>query len=115
MTVSTVLVACGLAVLRGLGGALGILLSAGGRAALPNLAGWQVAVSPASVRLAILFAARVGVAFGRWPPRRAASLAPIEALRQESIRYFEARYSIRSILVMIPTILFPRWTTATLS
>ncbi len=65
------------------GGALGLLLGLGGSFALQRLAGWNATVSPESVVLAFAFSAGVGVFFGIWPARRAASLAPIESLRYE--------------------------------
>ncbi|HSK81736.1 MAG TPA: multidrug ABC transporter substrate-binding protein, partial [Thermoanaerobaculia bacterium] len=48
-----------------------------------RLAGWNTAVSPDAILVAFLFSAAVGVFFGWWPARRAASLDPIEALRYE--------------------------------
>lgn len=65
------------------GGALGLLLGVGGSMALQKLAGWNTAVSVEAVVLAFSFAAAVGLFFGLWPARRAAGLAPIEALRYE--------------------------------
>jgi putative ABC transport system permease protein len=65
------------------GGALGLLVGVAGSALLRRLAGWNVAVAPESVLLALGFSAAVGLFFGLWPARRAAALAPIEALRYE--------------------------------
>jgi putative ABC transport system permease protein len=65
------------------GGAIGLLLGVGGSYALQRIAGWNTAVSPESVVLAFAFSGGVGVFFGIWPARRAASLTPIESLRYE--------------------------------
>jgi putative ABC transport system permease protein len=50
---------------------------------LQKVAGWTVVVAPEAIVVAIAFSATVGVFFGIWPARRAASLAPIESLRYE--------------------------------
>ncbi len=65
------------------GGALGVLLGLGGAMALQRLAGWNTAISVQAVVVAFAFSAAVGIFFGLWPARRAASLDPIESLRYE--------------------------------
>ncbi|MCK8503136.1 MULTISPECIES: ABC transporter permease [Myxococcus] len=65
------------------GGTLGLALGVGGAALLQKLMGWTMVVAPEAIILAIAFSATVGVFFGIWPARRAASLAPIESLRYE--------------------------------
>jgi putative ABC transport system permease protein len=65
------------------GGIIGILVGVGGAAALQRAAGWNTSVSPDAIIIAFFFSAAVGVFFGLWPARRAASLDPIEALRYE--------------------------------
>ncbi|MFY2557141.1 ABC transporter permease [Corallococcus terminator] len=65
------------------GGTLGLILGVGGAALLQKLMGWTMVVAPEAIVVAIAFSASVGVFFGIWPARRAASLAPIESLRYE--------------------------------
>jgi putative ABC transport system permease protein len=65
------------------GGLMGIAVGYGSSSALSNLANWNTTVSPQAVGLAVVFSASVGLFFGIWPARRAASLDPIEALRHE--------------------------------
>jgi putative ABC transport system permease protein len=65
------------------GGLLGVLLGIGTAVALSRIMQWNTLISPAAVTLAFGFSALVGLFFGIWPARRAASLDPIVALRYE--------------------------------
>jgi putative ABC transport system permease protein len=66
-----------------IGGLIGVLLGIGGSYAIGHFAEWRVALSVASIVLAVGFAAVVGIFFGFYPARKAAALSPIEALRYE--------------------------------
>ncbi len=66
-----------------LGGALGIALGAGTAVLMRESFGWNAAVALDSVAISFCFAAAVGILFGVWPARRAASMDAIAALRYE--------------------------------
>jgi putative ABC transport system permease protein len=66
-----------------LGGLIGIAVGSGGATLLSNLFQWNTKISPAAIGLAFAFSAVVGLIFGVWPARRAATLDPIVALRYE--------------------------------
>jgi putative ABC transport system permease protein len=65
------------------GGALGIALGIGMSVFVSKQYGSTTMVSPTAIIVAFLFSAFVGLFFGWWPARRAASLDPIQALRYE--------------------------------
>jgi putative ABC transport system permease protein len=65
------------------GGTIGILLGVGAAIGLSRLMHWNTLISPASILIAFGFSAGVGLFFGIWPARKAASLDPIVALRYE--------------------------------
>ena len=65
------------------GGLIGVLIGSLGAVVLSQLAHWNTLISPLAILLAFIFSAAVGVFFGIWPARRAASLDPIDALRYE--------------------------------
>jgi len=66
-----------------LGGLIGVLIGSFGAVVLSRLAHWNTLISPLAILLAFVFSAAVGLFFGIWPARRAASLDPIVALRYE--------------------------------
>jgi putative ABC transport system permease protein len=66
-----------------IGGIVGIALGVGGSSLLSFFAEWETVIAPAAIGLAFVFSSAVGVFFGYYPARKAASLDPIEALRYE--------------------------------
>ena len=66
-----------------LGGVIGLLVGIGGAALLGKFTGWAVATPWSAVVIAVGFSAAVGVFFGYYPARKAASMNPIQALRYE--------------------------------
>lgn len=65
------------------GGILGILLGVGSSRWLSAWFNWATLISPQSIVIAFVFSAFIGVFFGFYPARTAASLDPIDALRYE--------------------------------
>jgi putative ABC transport system permease protein len=65
------------------GGLIGVLTGTMLTIAAAAIGRWPMIVDPSSIVLAVLFSALVGIFFGYYPARRAASLNPIEALRFE--------------------------------
>lgn len=66
-----------------LGGVIGVLLGWAISFAVSSFAGITTSVSISSILLAFGVSAAIGIIFGYYPARRAASLNPIEALRYE--------------------------------
>ncbi len=50
---------------------------------LTALLQWHMSLSPLAIGISIAVSGAIGVAFGFFPARRAASLDPIDALRHE--------------------------------
>ena len=65
------------------GGMIGVVIGTIGAVVLSKLAHWNTLISPFAILLAFVFSAAVGLFFGIWPAKRAASLDPIVALRYE--------------------------------
>jgi len=70
-------------VLSALGGLLGIVLATGASMGLANLMNVPYMFDSGINLLSFVFSALIGVVFGYFPARRAASLNPIDALRYE--------------------------------
>ena len=66
-----------------LGGFIGIVFGISGSNLISTFAGWPTFISTNSIILAVFFSMLVGIFFGYYPARKAASLNPIEALRYE--------------------------------
>jgi len=69
--------------LSSVGGVIGIICGIAVSRVLSIYAHWPTLISIASIAIAFLFSAAVGVFFGFYPARKAAALDPIEALRYE--------------------------------
>ena len=65
------------------GGIIGVILGALFARGLAAVTPLPAAIEPWSIILGVVVTAVVGLFFGWYPARRAASLAPIEALRRE--------------------------------
>jgi len=65
------------------GGLIGILLVAGGSAAVKYFMKWPIVISSSSIVMAFGVAAAVGIGFGLYPAHKASRLDPIQALRYE--------------------------------
>ena len=70
-------------VMAATGGCIGILLGIGSSEILNDWAQWPTHISASIIAIAFFFSGAVGVFFGFYPARKAASLDPIDALRYE--------------------------------
>ena len=65
------------------GGGMGVALGLGVSRVIVRAAQWPVSIDTGSIAIAFGFSALIGIFFGFYPARKAASLDPIEALRYE--------------------------------
>ena len=65
------------------GGLMGIVLGIIVSVSIPRMLGWPTLVSTMAIVGSVIFSVAVGVFFGYYPARKAASLDPIDALRYE--------------------------------
>jgi len=66
-----------------MGGIIGIVTGLSASALISFFAKWSTVVSPMAIALAFGFSAMIGIFFGWYPAKKAASLDPIVALRYE--------------------------------
>ena len=66
-----------------LGGLLGVAAGWGASVLLARFFDWQTVVAAESIAVGLGCSLLIGIVFGLWPARRAATLDPIEALRHE--------------------------------
>jgi putative ABC transport system permease protein len=70
-------------VLSMFGGALGVAFGFVASSIVSSALGWPTNIPVSAIGIAVIFSAAVGVFFGYYPAKKAASLDPIEALRFE--------------------------------
>jgi putative ABC transport system permease protein len=70
-------------VLSMFGGAIGVIFGFFASNIVSSALKWPTTIPPVAVGVAVIFSALVGITFGYYPARKAASLDPIEALRYE--------------------------------
>lgn len=65
------------------GGMIGIVFGIAVSELVANFGGWPVVISVTSILVSFFFSAAIGLFFGWYPAKKAASLSPIDALRYE--------------------------------
>jgi putative ABC transport system permease protein len=66
-----------------IGGVIGILFGIGASQVIGKMLGWPIVIMPESIVVSFFVCAAIGIFFGWYPARSAASLNPIDALRYE--------------------------------